>query len=70
MVRVFVVGMGLYLGMVRRVIITKQHSACAIHIMEPVFIDRQGIGGSSGKYGDFQDGRVYDDKVSFQIDCF
>lgn len=36
----FVMGMGIYFRMVRSVIITEHHFACAVHIMQPVFIDR------------------------------
>lgn len=61
-------GMGIYLGMVRCIIVTEKHSSRAVHIVEPVFIDGQVIGGFRGEYGDFKNGGVYNDKMSFEID--
>lgn len=61
-------GMGIYLGMVRRIIVTEKHSVRTVHIVEPVFINGQVTGGFRGEYGDFKDGSVYNNKVSFEID--
>ncbi|MDZ7695723.1 MAG: hypothetical protein U5R49_01940 [Deltaproteobacteria bacterium] len=48
-------GMRAYFRMVRSIVITEQHLAFVIHVMEPVFVDGQDVAGFSGKNGDFQD---------------
>jgi len=56
----FVMGIGIYFWMMWSIVLAEQHLPSAVPIMQPVFINRKGITGFSGKYADFQNRGVYD----------